>query len=346
MKHRDILSPQEQRDWINRLRTAPRLTSLNETFEAIGAGTLARPISAVSSASELLGSDLRIKAFADELEALSGAFDTHYTASIPYSREEESRLGVALLSYCIKLAEAEGRQASVYITSGGDGPVPRVLAKLAAGKVATLTCSPNPSNRKEFYDRGAPADAHFFLGPYFDVTPKELSKRGMSKFAQGFDVIQEDTTFQMYDKERYAQIALVRRNLRPDGIFMLFEKLLHPDLHSYSQRERQKDEEFKSRFFSQEQIREKNSVVLRSMENMQVTLDELAYALSRHFRAAVITFNSGNFYNIAASNNTDKLAELISCMTPPLLPTEYSHHQLPEVLFGPRDFSCAFRELG
>jgi hypothetical protein len=292
-----------------------------------------------------LGNDADVQIFANALDELSGAFDAHFTASIPYSREEESRLGAALLSYCTTIADTENRQANVYITSGGDGPVPRALAKLASGRIATLTCSPNKSNRQEFYERGAPPDAHFFLGPYFDVTPRELARRNLPQFAQGFDVIQEDTTFQMYDKERYAQIALVRRNMRPDGIFMLFEKLHHPDPRVYRQRELQKDKDFKTRFFSQEQIEEKKSTVLRHMESMQVTLAELTDALSHHFSAAVIIFNSGNFYNIAASNHPDRLIALASSMTRPLIPSEFNYHQLPEVLFGPQGFTCAFREL-
>lgn len=329
--------------WVDRLSRAPRVTTMAPAFESLATGEAGRPNKRVPLDVNLLGNDKLALSFAATLDRLSGNFDEHYVASIPYSREEEARIGAAFYSYGRTIAQRENRPAKLYITSGADGPVPRALATRAPGMIETLTCSPNEANREEFFSRGAPPNAYFFLGPYYEVTPTELSRRGMPQFGEGFDVIEEDTTFQMYDPDRSAQIALVRRNLKQDGIMVLFEKLQQSSPSDYLLREQQKDKDFKALYFDQAQIQQKAETVLTHMENMQVTLESLTRSLKQHFKAAVITFNSGNFYNIAASDDPAKLTEFVAQMIPPAIPSEFSYTQLPKVLFSPPDFACDFR---
>jgi hypothetical protein len=80
------------------------------------------------------------------------------------------------------------------------------------------------------------------------------------------------------------------------------------------------------------------------MQQMEASLEELTSALTRLFTAAVITWNSGNFYTIAASRDLDHLATLVGDMIPPAIPQEYSYETLPRQLFGPRRPEFHFRD--
>lgn len=339
----DPRSSETSEQLIARLRNAPRLTAMATTFENLASGASGRPTTKVAFEMERLGGDYLARTVAVTLDHCAGTFDEHYVASIPYAREQEARVGAAYLSYLTSVSEREQRRAGLYVTSGADGPVPRAVASLGRGRIETLTCSPNKSNLREFNRNGTARNASFFLGPYFDVTPEELVRRGMPQFGGGFDVIEEDTTFQMYDPDRIGQIALVRRNLRPDGVLVLTEKLQHLSPAEYRRREQQKDTEFKALHFSETQIEDKKHTVLNNMDDMQVTLKELSWALKRHFKAAVILFNSGNFYSIAASDNPENLGCFIGHFLDPAVPGEFSNHELPQVLFGMSESDCAFR---
>src|SRR5687768_3790012 len=112
------LTPEETHYWTSRLKRAPRLQNLDQTFEEIGAGDVGKPENPVISNTTLLANDKEALAFARTLELISGNFDQHYVASIPYSREEEARLGAALLRYSRIVATHEQRPANLYITSG------------------------------------------------------------------------------------------------------------------------------------------------------------------------------------------------------------------------------------
>ena len=79
---------------------------------------------------------------------------------------------------------------------------------------------------------------HFFL------LEERLKNSNLKQFNQGFDIIIEDTTFQMYSPNRSGQINHVKRPLNNDGIFIFTEK--HSSEHDeYQKREIQKDYSFK-----------------------------------------------------------------------------------------------------
>lgn len=157
---------------------------------------------------------------------------------------------------------------------------------------------------------------------------------GNGVFRSGFDVVIEDTTFQMYGRERLAPIALTMQHLKSDGILILHEKLMHPDPDDFHRREVQKDELFKARYFAESQIGQKKQGILRSMHEQLVTLTELTEVLQRFFDHAVVTWNSGNFYTIAASTSISRLQLFTQCLTPPAIPADFLYEDLPRVLFS------------
>jgi hypothetical protein len=167
------------------------------------------------------------------------------------------------------------------------------------------------------------------------VTPAELAQRGMPQFRDGFDMVIEETTFQMYHKNRADQIGLVGRNLKPGGILLMVEKMDQDSPEVFAAREQQKDEDFKPLYFDTAQILQKRVSIVSKMNNMLATMDELRDAAKQHFSAAVVTFNAGNFYNIAASDDPANLASFIGNMIAPAVPPEYVYGDVPDVLFSP-----------
>lgn len=53
------------------------------------------------------------------------------------------------------------------------------------------------------------------------------------------------------------------------------------------------------------------------------TLDEMTAALSGQFKHMVVTWNSGNFYGLAASNCAKNLNRFVAAMPTPAIPREY-----------------------
>ena len=146
----------------------------------------------------------------------------------------------------------------------------------------------------------------------------------------------------MYGNSRQIPIYLANRNLKIDGLFVFFEKFLHSDVQEFFKREKQKDEEFKNRYFSKDQIEEKKISIIKTMDKNLVTIEEMTKTLSSFFSYAAITWNSGNFSTIVASNNLTHLNKFINLMTPPAIPSKFSNIDSPKILLG-NDISIKFR---
>ncbi|MGT2468029.1 hypothetical protein ACVOMV_29340 [Mesorhizobium atlanticum] len=65
--------------------------------------------------------------------------------------------------------------------------------------------------------------------------------------------------------------------------------------------------------------------VLKTMFNNEVTLEEMFHATGMHFNHCVMTWNSGNFCSLAASNNRENLNLYLSQMAAPAIPNEYAY---------------------
>jgi hypothetical protein len=58
----------------------------------------------------------------------------------------------------------------------------------------------------------------------------------------------------------------------------------------------------------------------------------MATALRPYFLHCCITWNSGNFYTIIASNSLANIRGFISCLGEPAIPSEYLYEALPRPL--------------
>lgn len=313
---------------------APRLNEMFEFFSATAAGSSGAPEVPPIADQRLMQHDAGLLKFAEKHRTLWGHFDPHFFSSIPYVLEEEIRRGEALLEYG-KSKKRSRSPVGCYVLGGAEGTLARTLGTMAGGEFLTLSCSPNKENEASFLRYGRPRFSSFFHGPFHRLTSEFLSNDSVLMPLNGkFDIILEDTTFQMYSPNRSAQIGFVKQFLRDDGILLFVEKFRHHDTEEYVRRELQKDFGYKARYFTPDEIAQKNKVILERMNLNEVTIEAMATALGEHFAHACITWNSGNFYAIAAGNDAENLVELVGRMCEPCIPHEYNYEALPSALPG------------
>lgn len=305
---------------------APRLNRLAGFFAETAGGRGGIPKRDPVADMRLLPQDALMHRLVALHARRQGFFDRHYHSSIPYRLEEECRMAHAVLRY----AQESLRPFSIYSLGTAEGTMARTLCELGQGMIRSLSCSPNEENYKCFMAYGEPPHAEFFIGPFHRLTKDYLrGEQRLADFATGFDVILEDTTFQMYSPNRHDQIGFVAQHLKDDGILLLVEKFRAADARDYAAREAQKDYGFKTRYFGREEIERKAKTVLTTMHDCEVTLADMATAVYAHFRHCVVTWNSGNFYGLAASNSEDSLRRYLSLLVPPAIPLEYVYGPEP-----------------
>nr|WP_245421413.1 hypothetical protein [Rhizobium sp. L9] len=138
----------------------------------------------------------------------------------------------------------------------------------------------------------------------------------------------------MYSPNRPEQIEFVSQHLKNDGLFLFVEKFKNPDIDEYLRRELQKDHGFKARFFGSTDIMAKKAAVLTAMNRNEVTLTEMSDAVKRRFQHCFVTWNSGNFCTLVASNSQSNVERFMSGLIKPAIPTEYVYETLPFLLFN------------
>ncbi|TPL46531.1 class I SAM-dependent methyltransferase [Mesorhizobium sp. B2-4-6] len=307
-------------DFLAECDHAPRINELSGFFAATAAGKNGVPLRKPVADNRLLPQDELLRNLVSLHAARQGFFDRHYHGSIPYRLEEECRMACAVMKY----ARNRNRPLSLYTLGTAEGTMARTLSELSEGQIRSLSCSPNPENYQCFMAYGEPAHADFFIGPFHRLTKDVLaSTPRLADFSIGFDVILEDTTFQMYSPNRPGQIEFVSQHLKQDGIFVFVEKFRAAEETDYRLREYQKDFGFKARYFPPDEIEKKKAAVLNTMFGNEVTLAAMAEAIHQHFSHCVLTWNSGNFYSLTASNSEENLNRYVSQMGNPAIPHEY-----------------------
>ncbi|KAF4769405.1 hypothetical protein N7455_008868 [Penicillium solitum] len=324
----------QRRDWssfIAQCNRAPRLNEFKRFFSDTAGGRSGQPLEHPQVDRTLLPEDELLDWMIRLHEQRRGRFDPHYHASIPYRVEEACRLGRAILLY----SQSIPRPLHLYSIGSAEGTMARTVAELGQGRVESLACSPNVENYESFILHGDPPHASFFVGPFHHLTRDVLQSRpDLARFASGFDVIIEDTTFQMYSPNRVEQIEFIAQNLRENGIVLFLEKFRQPDMNDYLQREEQKDRCFKAKYFDMGEIASKKKEVLTLMNQNEVTIDEMTSAVKRHFSHCFITWNSGNFHTLIASNSLENLNTFMAGLVQPAVPKEFVYETLPRRLCG------------
>ncbi|MDH3902824.1 MAG: hypothetical protein OEU84_16035 [Xanthomonadales bacterium] len=315
---------------IARWKKGARLTSLSDEFERLASGVSGIPsVDEVLPDLHLFNNNIDILQFYRTYRKYSGKFNLHFLSSIPYILEEECRLGSALLRYLLQQKNTSGQTAKLQTIGNAEGVIARTITRLGNGEVSTLTNSPTLANMHEF-DSKRVDNCFFHNGPFFEITRDRLkNSKTLNHFSNGFDVIYEDTTFQMYDTNREDQIAFAVQNLKSNGLFICLEKCNHDDIDEYLKREDQKDLKFKTRFYSETQLKEKQKTIVKPMQFGQVTLPRLHRAIKGSLRHTKLIWNSCNFYIIAASNEIKQLESFLELLGPACITSEFEYESIP-----------------
>lgn len=310
---------------------APRLNDFHRFFSQTAGGITGQPTAHPEVDLQLLKGDELLDRIVQLHKQRRGRFDPHYHASIPYRLEEACRLARGILEYS-KDRTVE-QPLHFYSMGSAEGTMSRVVAELGEGRVKTLACSPNIENGQSFLSHGDPPNASFFVGPMHHLTKDVMRTReDLARFTSGFDIMIEDTTFQMYSPNRPKQIEFAKQKLKDNGIFLFVSKYRCQDLEEYKRREVQKDVLFKPLYFSQNEIKSKGKEVLNLMNKNEVSIEDMTAAIGLHFSNCYMLWNSGNFYTLAASNSADNLERFMAGLVEPAVPKEFMYETLPRRL--------------
>jgi SAM-dependent methyltransferase len=317
-------SPQSMDDTdLDRDLQKSAMLKLAGHFHSLATGASQVPMQSLGSHLRAEIQDPKVLDYHDRLIEGAGSLFSHFLASVPYILEELSRIGVALT----RLAEADiretGQTFSLFEVDAFDGSNGRAVAGHSNGLIRSFTSSPNRANQVAFDRYADPALSRFYPQSVFKVTPDLLQQPEYRPFSQGFDFIYEMAAFQFYSRDRDRQIAHIQQFLKPGGLVFFLEKLNHPDPEEYLRRERVKDEQFKTRYFSEEEIHWKRHQMLEQMQNGQVTFEELAGALCARFKCVHLLWNSSNFCEFVASDDPQQIERLVRLLGPVVQPADF-----------------------
>jgi SAM-dependent methyltransferase len=268
-----------------------------------------------------------VKAVEDERLKHWGNFENHIQRSIPMLHEEKTRLADGVI-------KTYGKGATLLDIGSSEGDFGKAISALTDGRVKTVSLDPNPQMAKDFHDiskvPGATQTEDSFLNSFED-SGRTYPAHNPEK---PYDVINEAVTFQFIDPNRDAQIAEVKRMLKPDGVFTTAEKFKTKD---WAANELKKDRDYKNKYFTSEALKEKEKRVgfqqskeeekaVGMVDNMATDTD-FEKTLQKHFKHVVQYWDSGNFKGYAASDDPAKLSELVKNIGD--LNSEFSTVQTP-----------------
>lgn len=311
-------------DIRRRTLRGPRLNSLLDSFERIAAGVTHVPQSTPEAAPDFVQRSAAYELHQRLFKKNIGTFFRHGCASIPYCIEQYARVDIALCNLAAVRRSDGGGPLTYWETSSADGTRARTLAEYARGDILTLTDSPNEANRRQFESLNSHPYSFFHCGSFVDITPEFLAQDAPhAAFRDHFDVIWENTTFQMYGRDRTDQIAYLKRVLKDGGLMLFFEKMNGADEAQYASGEHLKDSWFKSRYFTASDLALKRAEILQQMELCQVTLDEFVESAKVHFTSGALIWNCGNFYELVASDSPELLESFLAALPEPYVPAEF-----------------------
>lgn len=321
------MSDEKYEEYRQKSYKSPRMDALRQHFGEIAAGKLQPPQKHVEVSSDFLSQDRDLLAYHQLFQTNMGHFYHHFCTSVPFITEELYRLGLAICRLANDLSQDQNRYFTCFNTTG-EGDAPGItMAKYSNGLIRTLTNSPHVESQDNFHQTCNPDYSKFYLGSFVDITPEYLtSQPDLALYQDGFDFIHVSVTFQMYGPNRDEQIGYIKRLLKEDGLIFFMEKLKHRDPSKYEEFEKTKDAQFKSKYYSSEEIEWKASTFLKQCVNAgQINFDTCAGAIKKHFKYVYLIWNSGNFYEFAASNNKVIIDKFVSLLVAPHVPPQFEN---------------------
>lgn len=233
-----------------------------------------------------------------------GQFDEHIATSIPAFRDVQVKKGNAIVK-----SLPEG--GTVIDIAGSEGGLMKAVTEQSGGAIKTINLDVNPDMKAAHESTPIPG-AEFvqgsFLTPYENIPAYKPTEKA--------DVVHESMAFQFMSPQRGPQFKEVAENyLKPGGLFIVEEKVGNPE---WNENEVKKDQAFKSKYYTPEQIETKNKTVQVSdfdanegMAGNMVTEDVVLRELQKHFKHIRQYWDGGNFKGYVASNNRSKVDNFV-----------------------------------
>jgi len=265
----------------------------------------------------------RVQAFKETRSQYRGNFDDHIATSIPGFDEVQSIVGQAIVD------TFDGENASVLDVGTSEGALIKAISQSSGGRISTLGIDPNPAMEKSFSSLPQAEGASFSLSAFGSA--QEAGQTAwveddgteipfFDPNGQRFDVVHEAMVFQFISNARNAQVSRVKELMKPSGI-AIFEQKFGDIATRFDAAEDQKDFEWKSEFYTNEQIEAKRRAVLQrggddveGMNNLMVAHWEMEEVLRNNFDNVVQFWESGNFRGYAASDDRALLESFVGNM--------------------------------
>lgn len=291
-----------------------------------------------------------VKTFAESRAPYSGNFEDHIQTSIPGYREMQDGVGFAIS----KIID----QGSLLDVGASEGAMAKAVVNANPGARA-VALDPNLSMQNTFATKPQVDGVEFSLSAFGSAADEgkvawtEDDGTDIPYFATGgerFDVVHEAMVFQFVSNSRGAQVARVKELMKPDGLFLTFEKFGGP-AQQYAENEAKKDR-YKALYYDQETLAAKAAEVLQTggdavegMTDLQVSVAEMEAVLSRNFAHVHQVWDSGNFKGFAASDNADTVAGFLAAL--PSLDSPFANVEAPRQVSGGQElFQLATNMFG
>lgn len=313
------------------IMNSPRLNVLHkEFFSKTAKGEFQAPDKGWHEGDdELLKKDAPTMDFRNNYIEYMGVFEKHFSSSVPHILENECRVGCAITRFA-KNNNLSGLY-SLHLGSS-EGPLAKSIASMSKGRVKTLAHSDTPEHGIGFHSTPVPDGSNFTDLPSCDINIS-FCKKVFGESFSGFDFIFEHQLFQFYSDDREPLVELFSSLLNKNGVFFYSEKFNNEFESEYVKRESVKDRFFKSRYFSDMLVQEKDKLVCERMSPQQVTKSDFIEILKKNFKYIGTTWNSTNFSQVMACNNENVFRLLFSELCEPLIYPEFVFEELP-VFYG------------
>lgn len=282
-----------------------------------------------------------IKGLEPELESYlkyGSNFQKHIFTSIPGFIDARLRLLKGLTDP--KLFP-EGEEVHFLDLGSSEGYYPKAWTELAQKNgidASSVAMDPSPTFQKSFERLPQVKNAEFSLSAFGQGFEDPVSGKQIPAFEPGekkFNIVHEGMTFQFFTADRAENFDRVKALMTPDGVFTVLEKVKNPD---YAAREVLKDQ-FKSQFYSQDQLAAKSKEVLKKsdeqavgMLSYQVPRLDLEKALTDRWKHVVQIWSSGNFAGYIASDDLGVVKRLTKAIGD--TSTKFSVEETPREVRG------------
>jgi len=247
--------------------------------------------------------------FITEYNKHRGNFDDHIAKSIPGFGDLQAKVGDAI----VKSLPDGG---SVVDIGASEGSFIKAITALSDGKITTLGVDPNAAMAKHFREHSTVPGSTYAMQAFATdegwteddgtaITPWRPTER--------YDIAHEAMVFQFISDTRAAQIAEMRRVLKPNGMAIIEEKVISDEVDAeWMTREQHKDK-YKGKYFDPATLEKKRQDVLEGkldvadkaegMHGLMVSSEELERHLTGQFKHVIQMWDSTNFKGYVASDS-------------------------------------------